>query len=34
MLRNVIAVGNDLRFDYAVACPTLLISEMTVSGAG
>jgi len=32
MLRNVIAVGNDLRFDHSVACPTLLIAEMTVSG--
>ena len=34
MLRNVVAVGNDLRFDHAVASPTLLIAEMTVSGAG
>ncbi len=34
MLRNVVAVGNDLRLDHAVACPTLLISEMTVSGGG
>ncbi len=32
MLRNVVAVGDDLRFDHAVASPTLLISEMTVSG--
>ncbi len=32
MLKNVVAVGNDLRFDQSVACPTLLISEMTVSG--
>jgi PmbA protein len=34
MLKNVTAVGNDLRFDHAVACPTLLIGEMTVSGGG
>jgi len=32
MLRNVAAVGNDLRFLGSVASPTLLISEMTVSG--
>ena len=32
MLRNVTAVGNDLRFLGSVASPTLLISEMTVSG--
>jgi PmbA protein len=32
MLRNVVAVGNDLRFLGSVASPTLLISEMTVSG--
>ena len=34
MLRQVVAVGNDLRFEHAVACPTLLIAEMTVSGGG
>lgn len=32
MLRNVVAVGNDLEFEGSVACPTLLIAEMTVSG--
>jgi len=32
MLRNVAAVGNDLRFLGSVASPTLLIAEMTVSG--
>jgi PmbA protein len=32
MLRNVAAVGNDLRFLGSVASPTLLISEMTISG--
>jgi PmbA protein len=34
MLRNVVAVGNDLEFRGSVACPTLLLAEMTVSGAG
>ena len=34
MLRAVAAVGDDLRFDDQVASPTLLIGEMTVSGAG
>jgi PmbA protein len=34
MLRNVAAVGNDLRWEGSVACPTLLIAEMTVSGSG
>ena len=34
MLRRVAAVGNDLAFDDHVTCPTLLISEMTVSGGG
>jgi PmbA protein len=34
MLRDVAAIGNDLRFDHAVACPTLLIGELTVSGKG
>ena len=32
MLRSVAAVGNDLEFRTSVACPTLLIGEMTVSG--
>ena len=32
MLKNVIAVGDDLRFLGSVASPTLLIAEMTVSG--
>jgi PmbA protein len=32
MLRNVVAVGNDLRFLGSVASPTLLIAELTVSG--
>jgi PmbA protein len=34
MLRGVVAVGNDLEFRGAVASPTLLIAEMTLSGAG
>ena len=34
MLATVIAIGNDLTFDDRVASPTLLIAEMTVSGAG
>lgn len=34
MLRAIDAVGNDLVFDDDVAAPTLLIAEMTVSGAG
>jgi PmbA protein len=33
MLKRVVAVGNDLRFRHAVASPTLLIAEMTVSGS-
>jgi PmbA protein len=32
MLRAIVAVGTDLAFDGSVACPTLLVSEMTVSG--
>ena len=32
MLRNIVAVGNDLKFLGSVASPTLLIAEMTVSG--
>jgi PmbA protein len=34
MLRNIVAVGNDLAFDDHVCSPTLLIAEMTVSGVG
>ncbi|HYM79839.1 MAG TPA: TldD/PmbA family protein [Candidatus Limnocylindria bacterium] len=34
MLGQIAAVGNDLRFEDHVSSPTLLISEMTVSGAG
>ncbi len=34
MLKNVVAVGDDLRFEGSVSCPTLLIGEMTVSGSG
>ncbi len=34
MLGNIAAVGNDLAFDDHVSSPTLLIAEMTVSGAG
>jgi PmbA protein len=33
MLRGIEAVGNDLAFDDDVTAPTLLIAEMTVSGA-
>jgi len=32
MLANVEAVGSDLVFDGSVSSPTLLISEMTLSG--
>lgn len=32
MLKAVAAVGSDLEFRSSVACPTLLIGEMTVSG--
>jgi PmbA protein len=32
MLKNVAMVGNDLRFNGQVNAPTILISEMTVSG--
>lgn len=32
MLKSISAVGNDLEFRASVACPTLLIGEMTVSG--
>jgi PmbA protein len=34
MLRDIVAVGNDLAFDDHVSSPTLLIREMTVSGSG
>ncbi len=34
MLRNVLAVGNDIKFESSVAAPTILIAEMTVSGQG
>lgn len=34
MLRDVAAIGDDLRFDYSIASPTLLIGEMTVGGKG
>jgi PmbA protein len=33
MMKQVVAVGNDLRFLHSVASPTLLIAKMTVSGA-
>lgn len=33
MLRNVTAIGNDLVFRSAVACPTLRIDGMTVAGS-
>jgi predicted Zn-dependent protease len=33
MLRAIAAVGNDLDWRSSVACPTLLIGEMTVSGS-
>ena len=33
MLRAIAAVGNDLEWRSAIACPTLLIGEMTVSGS-
>jgi predicted Zn-dependent protease len=32
MLAQVDAVANDLRFDSAVASPSIRIAEMTVSG--
>jgi PmbA protein len=32
MLKAIAAVGNDLEWRSSVACPTLLIGEMTVSG--
>jgi len=33
MLRAIAAVGNDLEWRSSIACPTLLIAEMTVSGS-
>jgi len=33
MLRNVTAIGNDLEFRGAVACPTLRVDGMTIAGA-
>jgi len=33
MLRAIEAVGNDLEWRSSIACPTLLIAEMTVSGS-
>ncbi len=33
MLRNVVAIGNDLVFRGAVASPTLRIDGMTIAGA-
>jgi len=33
MLRAIAAVGSDLEWRSSVACPTLLIAEMTVSGS-
>jgi PmbA protein len=33
MLKGIVAVGNDLVWKSSVAAPTLLISEMTVSGS-
>ena len=33
MLRNIIAIGNDLEFRGSVACPTIRIDGMTVAGA-
>jgi PmbA protein len=32
MLKGIVAVGSDLVWDHGIACPTLLIAEMTVSG--
>ncbi len=33
MLKNVAAVGSDLRFDGSVAAPALLVAGITVSGS-
>ncbi|MBL7960826.1 TldD/PmbA family protein [bacterium] len=32
MLKNILSVGNDLEFRGPVACPTLKIADMTISG--
>ncbi|MBL7993838.1 TldD/PmbA family protein [bacterium] len=32
MLKNIISVGNDLEFRGPLACPTLKIADMTISG--
>jgi PmbA protein len=32
MLKRVVAIGDDLKWNASVACPTLLIEEMTVGG--
>jgi PmbA protein len=32
MLKRIVAIGNDLKWNASVACPTLLIEEMTLSG--
>jgi len=32
MLKRVVAIGNDLKWNASIACPTLLIEEMTLSG--
>ncbi len=34
MLQHIARVGNDLKFNGSVNSPTLLISEMTISGSG
>lgn len=34
MLKNITMVGNDLKFNGSVNAPTILIAEMTISGAG
>jgi len=33
MLQNVVAVGDDLTFRFGTDSPSLLLSEMTVSGS-
>jgi PmbA protein len=33
MLQNITAIGNDLEFRGAVACPTLRVDGMTIAGA-
>ena len=33
MLKNVVKIGNDLKFNGSVNAPTLLIAEMTLSGS-